>query len=838
MDVAASLIAFITIGIQSTKIIYDTLSAIKDGPEVVARAAKDIQRLSTILKSLEPTCTVDPAWGQELRQHLQECTTDLRTFEKWLGKFMIDNADSRLERLCNQVKTALGKKDFSALHTLVASHIAHLNLYLQMKQGDTTFEIRKEVRVLTRTLHTSESNNEKRATVAVDKLSRIEQRVSGVDSILNGLRTNWEQRTSSLSAENQETHQLVRVLIENLNNLSTQLENKTRVVNVTNEEEDVEEVIQDPPDDPSVNLQRTISRLYEVANRELAQMYGRGSYVTGNRDVLDGLLEVFEFIRCEASQAVANSRREGWPMHRNYQQTRLQDLWCQLEPLYHALFHSRAVSLNPPTPNHQEGMCVNFDVIPPTGSATGHLGLTKTATFRTSTFTSYDSPHARMSVATSKKYKTRPGCANPGPRSQTSPPDIDEEVSYSVTWAPKGSCFMLRLKQTQYWNLGGGIPSLDINRVVPLKSPVFQVVQEGDVTGLQQLLIRGQASLRDHCEYGWSLLMQAALSQRIDMIQFLLDNGADVNHVDPGGDGIFQYLFYEDLRWEGQASVVKRLLDTGADPFLCTSDAHPIEDIFMRGDLQSIKHFCELSGLPTDLNDTSTSSKMSLFHWYCHNRDITTEGLQFLINRGADIYARDEFGRTCLHIWAKSNNGRYLRPSKGWEPMRDAIIYLIQCSKDLLWTDYRGSTLSYAAYETDVANMEFESGAVGDIWDRVLAELGEDVSEFRQSFPRQARYTDDYSPRDFMRLWQGKEHLCPYYNDDDLQGLCCQLDSGRWKDLSNEYGLWIHEQSWEFDSSSEGNFDDMDSDQGSESDSDDDNDGGAPIGSEDESDLE
>lgn len=340
----------------------------------------------------------------------------------------------------------------------------------------------------------------------MDKLSRIEQRVSGVDSILNGLRMNWEQRISSLSAENQETHQLVRVLIENLNNLSTQLEKKTRVVKLTDQEEDVEEVIRDPPDDPSVNLQRTISRLYEVANRELAQMYGRGSYVTGNRDVLNGLIEVFEFIRCQASQAVANSRREGWPIHRTDQQTHLQDLWCQLEPLYHALVCSRAVSLNSPTPNHREGTCVNFDVIPLTESATGHLGLTNTATFRTSTFTEYDSPHVRMSIATSKKCKMS-GCANLGPGSQTSPPDVDEEVSYSVTWAPQGSGFMLRLKQTQYRNLGGGIPSLDINRVVPLQSPVFQVVKQGDVTGLQQLLIRGQAPLRDHCEYGWSLLM-------------------------------------------------------------------------------------------------------------------------------------------------------------------------------------------------------------------------------------------------------------------------------------------------------------------------------------------
>lgn len=170
--------------------------------------------------------------------------------------------------------------------------------------------------------------------------------------------------------------------------------------------------------------------------------------------------------------------------------------------------------------------------------------------------------------------------------------------------------------------------------------------------------------------------------------------------------------------------------------------------------------------------------------------------------------------------------------------MRDAIIYLIQCNKDLLLTDNRGLKLSYTVYETDLDNLQYESSAVGDIWDRVLAELGEDVSEFRQSFPRQARYTGKYTPRDFMRLWQGKEHLCPYYNNDDLQELCCQLDSGRWKDLSNEYGLRIPGRNWEFDSGSEGSLDDIDSGQGSESDSDDDDDGGAPIGAEDESDLE
>jgi len=50
------------------------------------------------------------------------------------------------------------------------------------------------------------------------------------------------------------------------------------------------------------------------------------------------------------------------------------------------------------------------------------------------------------------------------------------------------------------------IPRLVLNNTIPSDSPVFAVVRSGRVEELQQMLARGQASLRDQDEHGASLL--------------------------------------------------------------------------------------------------------------------------------------------------------------------------------------------------------------------------------------------------------------------------------------------------------------------------------------------
>jgi hypothetical protein len=134
MDVGASIIAIITIGVQSAKIIFDTLSLISDGPELISRIVRDVQRLGTILKALGSRCSVGQTWANALRQHLQECTGDLKKYEVKLGKLCMSGNERRVGRLWKKVKTAMGERDLASIQTSVASHIAQLNLHLQVRQ--------------------------------------------------------------------------------------------------------------------------------------------------------------------------------------------------------------------------------------------------------------------------------------------------------------------------------------------------------------------------------------------------------------------------------------------------------------------------------------------------------------------------------------------------------------------------------------------------------------------------------------------------------------------------------------------------------------------------------
>ena len=58
------------------------------------------------------------------------------------------------------------------------------------------------------------------------------------------------------------------------------------------------------------------------------------------------------------------------------------------------------------------------------------------------------------------------------------------------------------------------ISRLQINRVLPEGSLVFQLVEQGDLGGLKEMLQDGRASLQDHDEHGASLLF---VSKRYDL---------------------------------------------------------------------------------------------------------------------------------------------------------------------------------------------------------------------------------------------------------------------------------------------------------------------------------
>lgn len=105
---------------------------------------------------------------------------------------------------------------------------------------------------------------------------------------------------------------------------------------------------------------------------------------------------------------------------------------------------------------------------------------------------------------------------NPDHTADTAPfPEIlaasCEEITTSISLVPRlahsRQAFTLRSrKYNGYHGVFSTIPQLAVNRILPANAPVFSIVRTGRLDEFQKLLRGGQASLRDHDEYGASLL--------------------------------------------------------------------------------------------------------------------------------------------------------------------------------------------------------------------------------------------------------------------------------------------------------------------------------------------
>ncbi|KAI0530050.1 hypothetical protein GGR58DRAFT_268391 [Xylaria digitata] len=97
------------------------------------------------------------------------------------------------------------------------------------------------------------------------------------------------------------------------------------------------------------------------------------------------------------------------------------------------------------------------------------------------------------------------------------------------------------------------------------------------------------------------------------------------------------------------------------------------------------------------------------------------------------------------------------------------LVYAIQHRADVYCANKYGVTASKLAYaEESCYDIERDTGSYRvDLWDAVLHACGYNISEFRTACPRRARYTELYTRKDFELLWKDREHLCPYWEDNE-----------------------------------------------------------------------
>lgn len=176
-----------------------------------------------------------------------------------------------------------------------------------------------------------------------------------------------------------------------------------------------------------------------------------------------------------------------------------------------------------------------------------------------------------------------------------------------------------------------------------------------------------------------------------------------------------------------------------------------------------------LSGVVNEVDDTGRT----MLHRVCGpwprghcNRDA----LAALVDAGADIQARVTNNYLAL---MKGFTSLHTLVYFAWNPSTrdelESLMYLIQRGVSVYAVDDKHRSVSMTAYIENEFERECEwtpiGGYRGDLWDAALATCGYNLWEFRKIYPRLPRYDSRYKRSDFERLWEGIEHLCPYWDD-------------------------------------------------------------------------
>lgn len=130
IGVGANVLAFILLGLKSAKLIHETLSAVKDGPEIVQQVARDILQLHWILERVHQSRAA--ANDESLLFHAQQCVDDLGSLAEIVQRLQPVTNERLTGRFWKRFKTILSEKDLARISTQVAQKASLLDFRINL----------------------------------------------------------------------------------------------------------------------------------------------------------------------------------------------------------------------------------------------------------------------------------------------------------------------------------------------------------------------------------------------------------------------------------------------------------------------------------------------------------------------------------------------------------------------------------------------------------------------------------------------------------------------------------------------------------------------------------
>ncbi|KAJ3547985.1 hypothetical protein NM208_g1225 [Fusarium decemcellulare] len=730
--VEADVLAFVVLGLKCAKEVHNTLSAIKDGPSIVRQLADELLQLHWILEQLRQSraAALDTALEGQVRQ----CYEDLCLLAKSIEKLQVAPQERTTGRFWKRLKVVISEDDLCQFNSRVTQKAAMLSLRLNVLSSNAVYAAKDGSDNIQQKLDSVEASMQKQLESQIAGFLSVERNLSSShsstkDTLEAGLSSIQRTLDATSSISSHDTASMLQLLNEIKDRISS---GSTRHgLDPTSGTGDKSESVEESPLDTDQNILERVNRLCSLIGekRDAIDVYAEDD------DQAESVIE-------DLHALLQNVRQQRHPIQRSTETNSCDS--CTEKSFSDDLRRfGRSFGQNRLSINSRGKFPPKTRTLRETETSAGKLSLIVHKRKRTT---------ASEDVDGSDRISGKRRCT-------------DYTMKLALLPDGKRNHRMLMASITQWEEFSGSVSSishLEVNRVLPAGSKVFQLVEQGRLDELQEMILDGRASIRDHDEYGASLLFYSM--RQPEMCKFLLDSGLSVDHVaDVSG---------QDTSPEGEPLHLLQIdgLDDEMEPelraplnecrkLLLRAGADPTESIQLVWNPDIVAPFADINTYRDSDGDTS-------FLIACRTRDYgyTKEVFHQVLELGANIHDRDRYGRSCLHICLE----RLHLPHESREEFK-TIRYLVQRGADIFATTDAGESVSDIAYTTWGRFSEATSYP-GDLWDAVLSSCGYNIKDFRSGYQRKPRYSSEgehykYYRHNFEQLWKGREDQCPYWDD-------------------------------------------------------------------------
>lgn len=140
MDVAAGVIAFVTVAAQSAKLVHDAAAAYSGGPQDVKNLLDALKSLCDVLRQLSnllcPHDLVLPAdLASNLKSSLKDSERQMNAYRATLDGCLPAPDDTALRRVMIRLWPLLYQHDFEKMRQGVLLHLSVLTFYTEIVNG-------------------------------------------------------------------------------------------------------------------------------------------------------------------------------------------------------------------------------------------------------------------------------------------------------------------------------------------------------------------------------------------------------------------------------------------------------------------------------------------------------------------------------------------------------------------------------------------------------------------------------------------------------------------------------------------------------------------------------